>query len=415
LRLPNPLLDMNIIAVNRYYWPDHSASAQMLTDLARLLALQGHRVIVVTSRLRYDGGDLLSRAEAADGVRIRRVATTRFGRAGLLGRIMDYCTFYLSATWAVAQLAGRGDVVIAKTDPPLLSVPIALLRPFKQFTLVNWCQDLFPEAAAALGMGWAKGWMGAVVRSMRNWALRQAALNAVLNSQMERAVRSMGVPASRVRVLENWADADIKPVAHDANPLRKEWGLGDSFVIGYSGNLGRAHLPQQIADLLLRTKDLEGLAWLFIGGGAGLRTVQAAAQGAANVQFKPYQPRERLSLSLSAADAHLISLDPACEGYVAPSKLYGAVAAARPIIFLGASTGCIASSSVCVLKHDSPHEWAAQIKLLQASPRGQNQQAGPHTSHALECWMRAIDALDLNAGTDRITRIGGHAGQGSLS
>lgn len=389
---------MHVIAVNRYYWPDHSATAQMLTDLAKHLVWHGHRVSVVTSRLVYEGGSLLAREEVAGGVQIKRVRTTRFGRAGILGRIFDYLTFYVSATWAVARLVRRGDVVIVKTDPPLLSVPIALLRPMKRFTLVNWCQDLFPETAVALGMRWADGWMGAMLRSMRNWALRQAAFNAVLNTHMERAVLSMGVPASRICILENWADAAIKPVPHELNPLRREWELENAFVIGYSGNLGRAHMPERIAELVRRTKDIAGLAWLFIGGGTGLSIVREAAKGASNVHFKPYQARERLSFSLSAADAHLISLYPVCEGYVAPSKLYGIMAAGRPIISLGDRDGDIAgrvtsNGGGCVLDPDAPDTWANEIHKLRVNlQRPMPPLSAVFTAEAaLECWRAALE------------------------
>ena len=42
---------------------------------------------------------------------------------------------------------------------------------------------------------------------------------------------------------EVWsADCDtIKPLESSANPLRSDWKLSNHFVIGYSGNLGRAH------------------------------------------------------------------------------------------------------------------------------------------------------------------------------
>jgi colanic acid biosynthesis glycosyl transferase WcaI len=70
--------------------------------------------------------------------------------------------------------------------------------------------------------------------------------------------------------------------------------------------------------------------------------VACAARGADNVIFKPYQPRENLSESLSVADAHLISLDPGCEGLIVPSKYYGVAAVARSVLYLGDVDGAIA-------------------------------------------------------------------------
>jgi colanic acid biosynthesis glycosyl transferase WcaI len=74
-----------LIFVNRFYAPDHSATAQILTDLCRRLAADGHDVTVVASRMRYDDAAArLPADETLDGVRVRRVATTRLGRANLL-------------------------------------------------------------------------------------------------------------------------------------------------------------------------------------------------------------------------------------------------------------------------------------------------------------------------------------------
>src|SRR6185295_20168968 len=114
---------MKIVFVNRFFFPDHSATSQLLTDLAFYLAGSGHEVHVVTSRQRYeDPGALLPSAEVANGVKIHRIWTSRFGRDKLHGRAVDYATFYLSAGWRLFRLAGPGDTIVAKTDPPLISV-----------------------------------------------------------------------------------------------------------------------------------------------------------------------------------------------------------------------------------------------------------------------------------------------------
>ena len=62
----------------------------------------------------------------------------------------------------------------------------------------------------------------------------------------------------------------------------------------------------------------------------------------ANVVFRGYQPREQLAATLSAADVHLVSLNPKLEGLIVPSKIYAIAAAGRPAIFLGHPQGEIA-------------------------------------------------------------------------
>jgi glycosyltransferase involved in cell wall biosynthesis len=69
---------------------------------------------------------------------------------------------------------------------------------------------------------------------------------------------------------------------------------------------------------------------------------EAGERGLTNVRFKPYQPRETLSQSLSAANVHLVSLLPRLEGLMVPSKFYAIAAAGRPVLFIGAADGELA-------------------------------------------------------------------------
>src|SRR5262249_2994632 len=84
---------MRVVFVNRYYYPDISATSQILTDLAVHLAAR-HDVHVVASRQRIDApGARLAAGERVDGVTVHRVWTSRFGRDRLAGRALDYATF----------------------------------------------------------------------------------------------------------------------------------------------------------------------------------------------------------------------------------------------------------------------------------------------------------------------------------
>src|SRR5262245_48737400 len=116
---------MKLIFVNRFFHPDHSATSQMLSDLALAMCDNKYPVNVITSRQRYDCATArLAPNEAIRGVQIRRIWTSQFGRKNLVGRAIDYFTFYISATWALFRFAQTNDIIIAKTDPPMLSVVV---------------------------------------------------------------------------------------------------------------------------------------------------------------------------------------------------------------------------------------------------------------------------------------------------
>ncbi|CAN5555304.1 glycosyltransferase family 4 protein [soil metagenome] len=326
-----------LLFINRFYYPDHSATAQILTDLAEALAARGWEVSVIASRLRYDDATARLPARALHaGVTIRRVWSSRFGRAGLAGRAVDYLSFYFTAFFALLRAARHGDLVVVKTDPPLLSVVASVAVRLRGATLINWLQDLYPEVAAELGVGAMHGWLGRRLRRWRNASLHRARLNIAIGERMAERIAAEGVPADRIVVMPNWSDETaIRPLARAAVALRDEWGFGDAFVVGYSGNLGRAHEFETLlgAATLLTMRD--DIVFLMIGGGheSARLAARVADEGlASRFQFQPYQPRERLSESLGAADVHWLSLRPEMEGLIVPSKFYGIAAAGRPVI-----------------------------------------------------------------------------------
>jgi colanic acid biosynthesis glycosyl transferase WcaI len=369
-----------IIFINRFFFPDHSATSQILTDLAMALTARGSRVQVITSRLRYDAPDQrLAPRETLEGVEIARVATSGFGRGNLVGRAFDYLTFYLSAACVLLRRLRPGDVVVAKTDPPMLSLIAAPVAWMRGARLINWLQDIFPETAEVLGVGggrFGKSSMS-LLKRLRNASLRRAHLNIVLGTKMARRVEACGVPPARIRVIHNWADGKlIHPIAPQHNHLRRAWGLSDAFVVGYSGNFGRAHDIETLLDAIVRLERTtlrprigdeaatyalaasggyveirastavapRPIRWLFVGGGALSRRLRSEVErlGLKSVQFRPYQPRDRLAETLCVPDVHLISLRPELEGFIVPSKYYGIVAAGRPAIFIGDGDGEIA-------------------------------------------------------------------------
>ena len=332
---------MKIVFVNRFFYPDLAPTGLYAADVAFDLASAGHEVHAVTSRLAYDGGGpRYAGEETLRGVQVHRVWTTRFGRGTILGRALDYFSFYLAAFFALAGILDRNDLVVAKTDPPLISVVAALAAWLSGARLVNWIQDVFPEAAARSGMRLLAGPPGAVARAKRDWSLRRAVVNVVVGERMAAEVGRQA-PGLRLRVVSNWADGTaIRPMAPGGSGLRHEWGYEGKFVVGYSGNLGRAHDCETLLAAARLLAEEREIVFSFTGGGFYFSRLRAA--GLANLQVRGYVPQAQLGDSLAACDLHLVTLLPALEGLIVPSKFYGAAAAGRAVIFIGDPDGEIA-------------------------------------------------------------------------
>ena len=347
-----------VIFVNRYFYPDHSATSVLLSELSFALAQRGLRVTVITSRLHYEttATAALSPQENVNGVEVWRVWTSQRGRQQLTGRSLDYLSFYLAAGWRLWRLAGAGDIIVAKTDPPLLSVMAALIAWLRKARLVNWLQDIFPEVAEVLNIGGGLGRVAfRLMRPFRNWSLVAASTNVVVGEGMAVRLRGQGIASEKIRVIPNWSDgALIVPIAAAQNKLRKDWVPSNAFIVGYAGNLGRAHEIATIIEAISLLQSRAGgptaddvarqVVFVFVGDGAQRARLQREVQlrGLANVRLHPYQPRERLAETLGIADLHLVSLNPKLEGLIVPSKIYGIAAAGRPTLFIGAPEGEIA-------------------------------------------------------------------------
>ncbi len=338
---------MRVIFVNRFFYPDHSATSQLLSDLAFELKRKGASITVITSRESYDDSEVVFPSyESVDGVEVVRVWTSGFGRQNLVGRSLDYLTFYLAAFVNLLLKIEKGDIVVAKTDPPLISVIAEWVCWIKDARLVNWIQDLFPEVAIGLGFGLFDGRLGKLVIRIRNSSLRYACLNVVLGKKMREAIIDQGVEKSRIKIISNWSDdKNVFPVEASDNPLRAEWSFSGRFVVGYSGNMGRAHDFSLVLDAAEALKSMEDIVFVFIGDGAKREWIEEQIKGRSlsNVVMKPYQPRELLSNSLSLPDVHYVSLRPEMEGLIVPSKIYGVLAVGRPMIFSGSQDGEIAN------------------------------------------------------------------------
>jgi colanic acid biosynthesis glycosyl transferase WcaI len=331
---------MRVVMLNRFFVPDQAPTGQLLADLAKHLADAGAEVTVVTSRHPARANTICERGSSR--LRVAEVWSSSLGMPGILGRFAEYATFSAMAAVRLLAEVRAGDTLLVKTDPPLSCVLGWLVVRARRAELVNWCQDLFPEVAAALGLRIATGPMGWAMRGLRNRALRAARLNVAISEEMAERLCQQGVAPERVAVVPNWTDGKLlRPVRHRDNRLRHEWQLAGKFVVGYAGSFGRSHDPEPLIALMQRLEQRPDVVFVLIGGGTGYERLRRAAMDLRlrNVQFRPYQPRERLAETLSALDLHIVTLRPACEGLAFPSKLYSAMAAGRPILFIGEPAG----------------------------------------------------------------------------
>ena len=334
-----------VVFVNRYFYPDESATSRLVSSLAFALAERGHAVAAVSSQGRRDGAEsALPASERVRGVDIVRLAGGQ-PRAGLAVRALGYLVFHFSAAaWLLRNLE-RGDVCVVCTDPPLQTVSASVPISIRRARLVHWVMDLYPEAAIELGVLARNGIAARVALGLRDWSLGSASRIVCVTEAMRDHLARQGIAAAQLVVHRHWSDAsEIVPVGIEDNPLRVAWGLEGRFVVGYSGNFGRAHDFSTLLDAAELLRDDEGIRFLMIGDGARRAWVEdeTRRRGLSSFVFRPLQPAERIAASLGVPDVHVVSLLPRLEHCIVPSKFFGILAAGRPTLFVGALDGWVA-------------------------------------------------------------------------
>jgi colanic acid biosynthesis glycosyl transferase WcaI len=327
---------VRVLVLNQYFHPDSAATAQLLTELCEDLARQ-HKVHVVTGRPSYNPSrptrsrGIISR-ESHAGVQVSRVWSTTFDRSSMAGRLANYGT-YLGCSLAGALMAGRPDVVLAMTDPPpvgLIGVLVARLRgvPFVLAT-----QDIFPDVAIQLGRLTNPAAV-IILRSLSRRLFGAAERVVSIGRDMDRRLVALGVTPERIVTIQGWADVTVVRPLDRPSGLRREWGLEDRFVVMPSGNVGLSQDLETLLETAALLADRTDIAFLVVGEGAARPRLEreARSRGLENVIFRPYQPKALLSESLGAADLHLVSLRRGLAGYMVPSKVYGILAAGKPIV-----------------------------------------------------------------------------------
>lgn len=324
----------SILFINRVYPPESGATGRVLEYVAGGFVSAGWDVSVLTTAgERSDAGE-----ESRGGVKVIRIAMP-FSKKSLLARAVGYALMIPSLLLKALMLP-RADIVVTKTDPPMLLILGPFLKYLKGARTIHWAQDLYPEVAEEVGVFSKGGVVAGVIRSVSTRSMLACDAVVAVGRCMAEHLEGRGIAREKIRVVPNTGfEDDIVPVPRENNEFRKRHGLEGAFVIEYSGNLGRAHDFGTVLEAarLLGQRGETGILFLFVGSGPGegLLRDEVTRMGLKNIRFLPPQPAEFLSESLGAGDLHLVTMKSGMSGLVVPSKFYGVMAAGRPCLFVG--------------------------------------------------------------------------------
>ena len=324
---------MHVCFFNRSYWPDLSATGQLLTELAEdLVRAHGWDVTVVCGYPLRSYAQLPA-SEWRAGVHIARAAGSTLDPKAFVGRATNYLTYFASATLKGLRIR-KPDVVVALTDPPIIGLAALAAASAAGAPFVFLCEDIFPEVATLLEDFHSNAVNDALARVNRFLVRKAGRIIALGDTMKRRLVEGKGADPAKVAVIHNWADCTAVAPGPRDNPFAREHGLVDRFVALHAGNIGLSQDLEIVLHAADQLRDRNDIVFVFVGDGAKKKDLQDIAQrrDLRNVMFLPFQPREAMDQSYATADVSLISLKRGLAGVIVPSKVYNVLASGRPCV-----------------------------------------------------------------------------------
>jgi len=332
-----------VLIISQTFVPDPASVGQHVADVAIEMARRGHPVHVLTSARGYENPQMkYPPRENLRGVDVRRLPLASFGKKSILTRVIGTAAF-MAQIFFRALFTPRLGGIFFSTSPPLVGLVGTTVAMLRRVPCAYWAMDLNPDQLIAMGKIKQRSMIARILEAVNRWILRRSDLIIALDRFMaDRLAQRDPKLRDKMLVLPPWPHEEHiapgeAPSTNGVNPFRERHGLAGKFVVMYSGN----HSPSNPLDTVLEAarelRDDDSIRFLFVGGGIGKPKVEAFIREhrLTHAMSLPYQPLSELKYSLSAADVHVVSLGQEMVGIIHPCKIYGAMAASRPVLFVG--------------------------------------------------------------------------------
>lgn len=333
---------MKILFLTENYPPETNAAANRVHERAKFWSDWGHDVTVITCAPNFPKGQIHDgyknrwyQSESMDGIKVVRVKTFINPNEGVILRMLDFLSFMVTGFFA-SLVQRRPDVVVA-TSPQFFTavagwmVGVCRRRPF-----VLELGDIWPASIVAVG-AMQDSFLIRLMERLELFLYRRSDAIVALTPSFKKNLVSRGIDGNKISIVINGVDTSRFQRSPRDDALAAEWGIGDSFVIGYIGTHGMAHGLSNVLNAAAHLDDNERVKFLFVGDGAERDDLisQAADRNLDNVLFVSSQPREKMPNIWSVCDVALVHLrDSEVFSEVIPSKIFEAMAMGLPILLV---------------------------------------------------------------------------------
>lgn len=367
----------NLLIYAHYYFPDVASTGQILTELAEGLKDTFHTTVICTVPSYTGKISQYYRKhkyyyENINGVDVLRIRVPEFRKNFALSRILNILAYFFSAIAATFRVE-RQDYIFTISQPPILGGMLGVIgKRVKKAKLIYNIQDFNPEQVRAVQFTQSKLVLG-IMMTLDKYSCKQADRVVVVGRDMIETLKKRFIDLPDYAYINNWInEKEIIPLSADHRQVvqfKQKYGLQDKFVVMYSGNIGLYYDLQNIVKVIEKFQDRSDVTFAFIGEGSvleELRDYQKRHQ-VTNVVFIPYQDKSSLVYSLNAGDVHFVVNAKGIKGVSVPSKLYGVMAAGKPVLGIleeGSEARLIVEEAGCGISVD-PGDYEAIEALIQ--------------------------------------------------
>ncbi len=257
--------------------------------------------------------------------------TVLYKKDSFMSRLSSWMFAFVKFMFLITFKYRKSDVFLV-TNPPLISFFPYLSRVENYAVLVF---DVYPDALSAGGFVSEKSLIYKVwARANRKLFAGANRIYTISAGMRERLGQYTDV--NKIELIHLWSSFGPEIIKKEENCFLKDHNLQDSFVVMYSGNMGKGCGLESIVDAAEKLKVHKDIVFLFVGDGWTVPVLKKKVLelGLNNCRFMPYQDASILRHSLSAADVAVISL-PGQTGTISiPNKLYTLIALGRPLLSL---------------------------------------------------------------------------------
>lgn len=327
-----------------YFYPDVASTGQILTELSEGMS-DTFDITVICVVPSYNGTveeKYKTRRiyeENYKGMKVIRVRVPEFEKSNKISRIKNLLAYFFNSLIATLKIE-KQDYIFTISQPPILGGVLGVLGNWiKGGKLIYNIQDFNPEQTMAVGYSKNKLLLNTVM-VVDKFSCKRANKVIVVGRDMQETLRNRfnnkRVPKNVF--INNWInEKEIYPLKYNhpkIEDFKKKYNLENKFIIMYSGNIGLYYDLENIIKVIGKFKDREDVVFAFVGDGTVKDKIAnyAKEHKLSNVTFIPYQDKADLIYSLNAADIHWVVNAKGIKGVSVPSKLYGVMAAGKPVL-----------------------------------------------------------------------------------